>query len=97
MALGWTLGMRCRSWTTQAEVALSSRSGLCRSWRHLKPANNHRKAPSWGPSPHCDTPPSVGNSAELRVFRVARRAIWQFCRENTLLHEGQVITSEAQL
>ena len=40
-------------------------------------------------------PPS--EYAEVRVLRVARRAIRQFCRENVLLHEGQVITSEAQL
>ena len=31
------------------------------------------------------------------VLCVARRAIRQFCRENVLLHRGQVITSEAQL
>ena len=35
--------------------------------------------------------------AEVRVLRVPRRAIWHFCRENVLLHRGQVITSEAQL
>ena len=35
--------------------------------------------------------------AEVRVSRMARRAIRQFCRENVTLHKGQVITSEAQL
>ena len=40
-------------------------------------------------------PPS--EYAEVRVLRVARRAIRQFYRENAVLHTGQVITSEAQL
>ena len=40
-------------------------------------------------------PPS--EYAEVRVLRVARRVIRQFCRENVLLHKGQVITSEARL
>ena len=35
--------------------------------------------------------------AEVRVLRVARRAIRQSYRENVILHRGQVITSEAQL
>ena len=42
---------------------------------------------------HC--PPS--EYAEVRVLRVARRAIRQFYRENVKLHKGQVITSETQL
>ena len=40
-------------------------------------------------------PPS--EYAEVRVLRVARRAVRQIGREDVLLHKSQVITSEAQL
>ena len=40
---------------------------------------------------------NLSEYTEVMELRVARRAIQQFCRENVLLHTGQVITSEAQL
>ena len=80
----------------QTEVALLWRTGLGRSRRHLKPANQHQTGPRWGPkSPRYTVLPR--STQRMKVLRVARRAIRQFCRGNVLWHKGQVINSEPQL
>ena len=40
---------------------------------------------------------TLSENAEVRVLRVAHRAIRQFYREKVILHKSQVITSEDQI